>query len=230
MWRLLLGLVFTIPAPALAGPDLVVTLRRAVALQSAELRVGDLVDRREQLPAPVAAMVVTHLPRNGEVIELSQSQVAALLRRRVPGLRPIASPGALVRIALAFPAAKAGPPAQCFAAAGGVAAGAPLTISDVTAVACRNASVARLRYSGGLAIAGVDVSAGAYLGRLATLPDRAIGKGALLTLRSTSGPATIERPVIALEPAPTGGKLFVRTASGEVFATTLALSGEGPAR
>jgi hypothetical protein len=114
----------------------------------------------------------------------------------------------------------------CFATARDVAAGAVVTIEDVVAVPCEKATprpATRYDRAQGTTVFGTAMAAGTYLGRLAP-PERAmVRKGAVLTLRSAAGPVVVERQVTALQPGRSGGRLFVRDSSGEVFAAPLAL-------
>ncbi|WHU05010.1 hypothetical protein [Sphingomonas sp. NIBR02145] len=229
-----MGLALAFPAPALAGPEQAVGLKRAVMLEAAELRVRDLVELRGvRLPARIADMIVMRLPLGTAKLDLPAEQAAALVRRRVPGLRPAAVRGAVVRIRTTATrpgteAAELRVPGRCFEAAASLAAGATLTQADISEAGCDTRPVARMRYSsGGLVSAVEPVAAGSYLGRLPRLPERAIGKGASLTLRSSAGPVTIERSVVAMQPARSGGKLFVKDESGKVFPAPLILAGEG---
>jgi len=232
MWGMALGLALAAPAPAAAGADPAVALKPQVALTTAELRIGDLVTvRGRALPSRVAAMVVLRLPRGGTAFDVPAERAAALVRRRVPGLRPVVTPGAVIQVRLAAAPVPARAAGTCFAAANGLAAGTVLSVSDVASIPCRDEAPAQLRYGrAGLVIAAAAVPAGGYLGRLAALPERTVGKGAPLTLRSTSGPVTIERSVVALQSARSGGRLFVRDAGGAVFAAPLALAPGSSAR
>lgn len=232
MRGIVLGVALAIPVPAAAGPDHVVTLKPAVSLQDAALRVGDLVTvRGGRLPARIASMVVARLPRGAATVDMPAAQAAALVRRRVPALRAVASQGAVVRIRLAAAPVVARAQAACFVSATDLPAGATLTTADVVRTECAARPAAGLRYRvGGLVIVGFPVAAGDYLGRLPALPDSAVDKGAPMTLRARSGLVTIERSVVAMQPARSGGKVFVRDEDGHVFPAPLALSGKGAAR
>ncbi len=204
---------------------------RHVAVRDGVLRVGDLIDRGSTgLPEQVARLVVARLPAGRSTLQLSAKTVADLVRRRVPGLGPVAMGSASVRIDVISPPA---PRTQmhCFVAKAAMSDGAVVTRADVAETPCQASRAARLRYGGGgLVLANKPVAAGTYLGRLAGLPDAAIGKGAALTLRSSAGPVTVERPVVAVQPARSGGRLFVRSGSGEIFAAPLDLASERSAR
>ncbi|WP_280279766.1 hypothetical protein [Sphingomonas sp. CBMAI 2297] len=222
---IVMGVALVAAAAGGGGTD--VALRPVVEVRSAQLRVGDLVAARDgALPARIADLVVARLPRGASALVLPARDLAALVRRRVPGLRVAAPAGETVRIRAAFAAAPARSHGGCFAAAAAIPAGAAVTAGDVIATACRDARPAALRYDrGGLAVARAALPAGAYLGRLAALPRDAIGKGTPLTLRSAAGPVTVERAVTTMQSGRSGGRLFVRDAQGKVFAAPLALAG-----
>lgn len=226
MAGILLALALAMPVPPMAGTGQPVALKAQVELRTAELRVGDLVELRGvALPERIAAMVVMRMPRGDAAFDMPAERAAALVRRRVPALHPVVVPGSVVRIHAAKAAGEPRAARGCFAAANAIAPGTTLSAGDVTEAPCRAEVGVRLQYGrAGLVVAREAVPAGGYLGRLAALPERTVGKGATLTLRSTSGPVTVERAVVALQPARSGGKLFVRDASGSVFAAPLALS------
>lgn len=227
MGGIALATALAVATPAVVGAENPVMLRLQVVLKTAELRVGDLVELRgARLPARVADMIVLRLPTGESVLDLPAEQAAALVRRRVPSLRPAITPGAVVHVRQGSAPARAAVQGNCFVAVSGIAAGAVLTTADVAKADCQAAPVTRLRYDrAGLVLSGEAMPAGAYLGRLPALPERAVGKGVSLTLRSRSGPVTIERSVTAMQPARSGGKLFVRDESGSVFAAPLTLAG-----
>ena len=207
-----MGVALAVAAAGGAGD---VALRPMVEVRSAQLRVGDLVAAREgALPAGIAELVVARLPHGATTLALPARDVAALVRRRVPGLRISAPAGEL-------PARIGG---GCFAAAAAIPAGAAVKAGDVVAAECRGTVPAALRYDrDGLAVARAALPAGAYLGRLAALPRDAIGKGTPLTLRSAAGPVTVERAVTTMQSGRPGARLFVRDGEGKVFAAPLAL-------
>ena len=123
-----------------------------------------------------------------------------------------------------FAIASLGP--GCFAAARDLPAGASLAATDLAPVDCRaDAPRAPLRYdrSGGVPVTAAAVAAGTYLGHVVPLAEGRVAKGEALTLRSTAGPVTIERAVVAMQPGRSGGRVFVRDSEGKVFAAPLAL-------
>ncbi|MDF2385701.1 hypothetical protein JMG10_29820 [Nostoc ellipsosporum NOK] len=218
-----MGLALAVAAAGGAAGD--VALRPMVEVRSAQLRVGDLVAAREgALPARVADLVVARLPHGATALALPARDIAALVRRRVPGLRVSAPAGEMVRIRATIAALPARVGGSCFAAAAALPAGAAVKAGDVIAAECRGTMPAALRYDrDGLAVTRAALPAGAYLGRLATLPRDAIGKGTPLTLRSAAGPVTVERAVTTMQSGRSGARLFVRDGEGKVFAAPLAL-------
>lgn len=117
---------------------------------------------------------------------------------------------------------------SCFTAAREIAAGVALTADDLAPAPCQSRKRAALRYdaASGHPVAMSVVPAGAYLGRLAPMGERLIPAGTPLTLRSTAGVVTIEREVVAMQPGRSGSRMFVRDASGEVFAVPLVLDAQ----
>lgn len=114
----------------------------------------------------------------------------------------------------------------CFAAARDVPAGAALAAADLAPVDCRaDAPPAPLRYdrAGGVPVSAAAIAAGTYLGHVVPLAEGRVAKGETLTLRSTAGPVTIERTVVAMQPGRSGRRVFVRDSEGRIFAAPLAL-------
>ena len=217
--------ILLVGALALAGPT--VALKADVVVAGPELRVSDLVEARGMpLPVKVASRTVARVPRSAD---LPAASVAALVRRRVPGLAVEApAPGMIVRIAVRT-APSVRRPANCFATARTVAAGVALTRPDVAATPCRaDGAHAKLDYdrgSGALSSAAA-LPAATYLGQLPPLPTKQVAKGTVLTLRSAAGPVIVERTVRALQSAESGRGIFVRDDAGRVFAAPLALAPE----
>lgn len=204
-------------------------LKPVVVLRGVEMRVDDLIDvRLYPLPEDVASRVVMRLPRT---MVLPAPKVAALVRRRVPGLR-IATPatGSFVRISIR-PQVASRRPTNCFAAARAIAAGESLRRGDVETVPCRaDAALPKFLYEAQSRTpsSAQPIAAGSYLGQLAPLPVAHVAKGQQLTLRSTAGPVTVERSVTALQSAGAARRLFVRDVGGKVFSAPLAIeAGQG---
>jgi flagella basal body P-ring formation protein FlgA len=204
-----------------------VALRSDVSVAQAELRVSDLVViRHGTLPNQITEQVVARLPAGLSDLNLPSQTAAALLRRRVPGLRIVMPAAANVRVRVSIAPRGSLASGECFIATSAVQAGAALSDADVTATECRSGTrPATLRYDrAGLIINAADIKAGQYLGRLPRLSGRTIGKGATLTVRSAAGPVTVERTVTAMQAGRSGGRLFVRDGQGDIFAAPLVLA------
>lgn len=221
------GVIIMLALASLPGEGRPLAVKPMVRVAAAELRVRDLVEAPAGgLPARIGAMIVARLPQGASEIELSSTDVAALVRRRVPGMRVLAPLEGRVRVVSSGRVAPLRARGACFATVVAVQAGAALSAADVRETECLAGRAAvKLRYDrAGVACAAAPLAAGAYLGRLAPLAERAIGKGMPLVLRSASGPVTIERPVTAVQPGRSGAKLFVRDANGQVFSAPLTLA------
>jgi flagella basal body P-ring formation protein FlgA len=123
-----------------------------------------------------------------------------------------------------FAMASLGP--SCFAAAHDLPAGSSLAAADLAPADCRiDAKRAPLRYdrASGVPVTVAAVAAGTYLGHVLPVADARVAKGDKLVLRSSAGPVTIERTVEAMQPARSGGRVFVRDSEGKIFAAPLAL-------
>ncbi len=120
----------------------------------------------------------------------------------------------------------ASPAPACFVAARDLPARVGLVKQDLSPVLCRaELSRARIRYdrARGMPIAAEAIAVGTYLGRIAVFSPGRVEKGAAMTLRSTAGPVTIERTVITMQPAKSGGRVFVRDSEGKVFAAPISM-------
>ena len=120
----------------------------------------------------------------------------------------------------------ASPALTCFVAARDLPARVGLVKQDLLPVLCRaELSRARIRYDRAreMPITAEAIAVGTYLGRIAVFSPGRVEKGAAMTLRSTAGPVTVERKVITLQPAKSGGRVFVRDSEGNVFAAPISM-------
>ena len=203
---------------------LALTLAPAVTVETREVRVRDLVVADGTLDLATADLVVLRLAADRARTALSAATVAALLRRRAPGLTVRADEGAEVTIARRA-ASPPRPTAPCFATRRALAAGNPIASGDVVAAPCSDGTPRAVRYDRrtGSTLAAHALPEGAALGALALAPYRVIAPGTPLTLRSIAGPVTIERAVTTLQPGRSGGRVFVRDADGAVLSVALEL-------
>lgn len=125
---------------------------------------------------------------------------------------------------LALAAAIPRPP--CMASRVDLAVGAPVEARALAPAACTSARLPALRYDrgSGLLLAAEPIAAGISLGRLRVDSRAAVARGQALFLRSTIGPATIERRVEVVQGGRAGERLFVRDPDGQVFVAALVLA------
>ncbi|WP_109807754.1 flagella basal body P-ring formation protein FlgA [Sphingosinithalassobacter portus] len=113
-------------------------------------------------------------------------------------------------------------PGQCYAAARNIDPGMPLASRDVVSVPCRQEErpAAMLAYDGhaGVAVTRILIPVGTYLGEVTAIGDDVVANGDTVTLRSSVGAVTIERPVSALQHGRSGDRIFVQDADGAIFA------------
>lgn len=201
----------------------VITGQDIVRLEGDQIRLGQVVELTSA-SASLGKVVIARLPDGSARIELTRAQLASLAVRAVPGLAVETGQGS-VSFIRAEHMRRPGP--ACFEAAVPVVAGAPITRSDAIRTGCDDTRMAaRLRFdpSSRSALAAGPVAVGDYLGAVRLGDAPTVRRGDLLTLRSRSGPVTIERSVIAMQPAHTPDrKVFVKDEDGQVFAGPLGL-------
>jgi flagella basal body P-ring formation protein FlgA len=207
----LLALASAVPGEA------VVDRRASIELHGPTIRIGDVI---REMHGSAAAIEIARLPAGRSSITLSRGAVAALIRRAVPALA-LGDPGpSSFTFRRLLPPST---PAACFVARQAVAAGEVVRAERAGSDRCA-AAAAPTRYNAatGAIVATSPLAAGDVIGR--ALPKAApdITRGDALTLVSRSGPVTVERPVAALQPARRGGRVFVRTTDGQVFAMRVA--------
>lgn len=201
------------------------TLAGAVEVRGRDVRVRDLLRDAKGLPyAGVGSELIALRLKNDRTVVLRPKQAAALLRRRVPGLIFDAVKVSTVRISTS-PAAAASPKFSCFEASRAIEIDAAIARDDVATTECRGSATPAIRYEQGAggAVAAAAIKQGAYLGRLSVGPSRSVSRGTVLTLRSTTGPVTVERTVTTMQAGRSGRSTFVRDDRGAIFAAPLVL-------
>lgn len=197
-------------------------LAPTVTVDTRVVTVGDLVRdaRGRRLAGPTAAIVVLRLPSGRYRATLPAPAVAALVKRRLPSL----SIGGVGGITIVSRRLGSAPPA-CWASVRAMQAGEAVTVRDAVPSPCGSTTAVAVFRPGGntMPIVRDGIPAGASLGRLLPMPADRVMAGAALTLRSVSGPVTIERAVTTLQPGRSGRRVFVRDSEGQVFAAPLAL-------
>lgn len=197
-----------------------------VALRDRELRVGDVVasDCPLLADARIRNATIAVVPTGRAHVRLTRTGLANLVHRRVPALALMHDADASLVTVRAPNEISWAHAAPCFAAAGPIADGDALTGADIAPTACAaNNTSSPIRFDRvyGVATADGAIAAGAYLGHLSVPEHRRPNDGDALTVVTTSGPARIERQVVAAQPASRGHFLFVRDADGHVFAVPL---------
>ncbi|HEY0148096.1 MAG TPA: flagella basal body P-ring formation protein FlgA [Allosphingosinicella sp.] len=212
---------------AISGASAIVPIKAAahVELAGRDIRLSDVAELHHLDAATrrrLQSRVVARLPEREGSVAVSRKDLAALIRRSVPGLQPSGVEGRILfRAALKPDAIQP----KCSALASPLEAGQAILPSDLVSAPCEKAparTLVRFDRRAGVTRAAAALPAGTMLGRISVTEAPAIGAGDKLTLLSTSGPVRIERPVVALQPGRAGGKVFVMAADGEVLAAPLA--------
>ncbi|WP_034158880.1 hypothetical protein [Sphingomonas sp. ERG5] len=227
----MIALIMAAAVAAPLSPPLVAASR--VDLAERVVRIGDIVDlavlsaaRR----ADLSRRVVAKLPMGRASMTMSRAALVLLVRRAVPGLSPVSGGMGPITLAARIRLDTV-PGGTCAISTASVARGAALTADIIAPAACREDGAASIVFDrrANVALAGSDLAAGAYLGRLATPRVKGIRKGEPLTLVSTVGPVRIDRVVTAMQDG-NGKRIFVRDQDGQVFAAPLRLAVEGSAK
>jgi hypothetical protein len=174
--------------------------------------------------SPDGTAVVATLPTGSAQTELSEEQREALLRNRFPGGRFALRHSGTLRVVRA-PAPRAAEPGTCYAARADIPASTAIERALLAEVACtREAADGWLVHDAATRtlFARDDIPAGTYLGHVRPGSVGTVAAGAKLVFRTREGPVTIEREVVALQPARGGRPVFARTRDGEVLHSALA--------
>lgn len=198
-----------------------------VTVTTRDVRVGDLFRPRVgRIDRDTAKLIVMRLPLGTTRLVLPARTLAALLRRRVPGL---AAPNGTRDVVITASAAPAtAPVAGCAVTSRAIAAGTVLSSEHISSAPCGADIAPVLTYDGGArsAVAVRDLPTGQYLGRVSLSPDRRVAKGTVLSLRSRQGPVAVERAVTTLQSSRSGARVFVRDTAGSVFSAPLVLAAQ----
>jgi flagellar basal body P-ring formation chaperone FlgA len=229
-----------LPTLGLIAASAIIPIKPAaeVELRGREIRLGDVADLNGLGPAArarLAPRVIARVPAGRRGISISRAGLAGLVRRSVPGLRPVTvEPAAAVTFRVlqgADETRRAG--VRCVALSRPIARGEALAASDLVSASCDDGTsghLIRFDRRGLVARAAADLPAGTHLGRL--LPSRPLGieAGDKVTLVSRAGPVRVERAVVALQPGRAGGSVFVIDRDGQVSSAPVALAQAGEER
>lgn len=206
------------------APSASVVAGDRVELATREVRLVDIAEW--QGPAELGALVIARLPEGRASVLLSRAELAGLIRRSIPGIE--VTVGTAGSILLEGPA-KAGDSRRCLEMMVSKAAGETLVAGDAISAACPDAMPGPAvrfddRASANVAIRPIEAGTVIPDARLAEAP--ALRRGSPLSLASTVGPVTIERPVtLAQDARARDRRVFVRTNDGEILAA--AINAEG---
>lgn len=200
-------------AITLAGPATDAAPPRDVALPDRSIRAGDLAT----VPGHERAVVGT-LPSGSDSVVVSPEAARRLIANRLPGARFALRHSGDLRLTAPAAARRA---RSCFRTVADVRPGEVLRAELVEAAECGSGPVApglaydRARQA---PVARDGIPAGAYLGAVRPVADDGVAAGSRMAFVTGEGPVLIEREVVALQPGRTGGRIFARTADGEVIA------------
>lgn len=164
---------------------------------------------------------ILRLPPGMPAVTLAPDALRTLVANRLPGVPFALRNSAAVRVLRG--AATARPRSVCYRVRAAIPAGAALDATMVEQGSCVGA-VTRLAYDTilNVPVAQRDVAPGANLGKVRIPADAPLRAGSALMLRTRAGRVTIEQPVISLQPARAGARVFVRAPDGTVFASRIA--------
>ncbi|WP_164119048.1 hypothetical protein [Sphingorhabdus sp. Alg239-R122] len=186
--------------------------------------IADISALPPELRAKVANMQILQLPPGSDSFELSERQLAALVRRRVPALHVHYSNGGghMLRVSVA-----PGPDAQsgdtntlCYSLAAAVMGGAIIQRGDVTESACDGRKGPRAVYFDRRHMvlrANGDLNAGTFLGNVRIPAKPVVDRGTDLVFRFRQGPVAVERHVRTIQAGRSGERLFVQAQDGTVM-------------
>jgi hypothetical protein len=198
--------------PASTGPVV------SISAAGGQLRASQIA----VVPTDHDAVIAT-MPEGAAEVAMSEATRLGLIRNRFPGARYRLRHDGPVRIVREVAAADA--TAECAAARASVAVGAYLAAEDLRSVPCqREATGGWLGYDVAARsyFARRPIPVGTYLGRIAAGASPSAAAGAGLVYRTSEGPVTVEREVVAVQSARAGRPVFVRTEEGKVLSATLA--------
>lgn len=169
--------------------------------------------------------VVATMPEGAGEVAMSEATRLDLVRNRYPGARYRLRHDGPVRIVRHAPPLVSALGADCAATRTSIPAGAFLAADELGPVRCeRRAAGGWLGYDAVARsyFATREIPAGTYLGRVSAALRPAAIEGAELLYRTSEGPVTIEREVVALQSSRAGRRVFVRTEDGKVLSAALA--------
>lgn len=201
---------------------------RVVEARAAVVTFGEVVDVARlpaTLRATAARLPIARFPATGRLV-MTERQAIERARAQMPALAPFFGDAGDRRVVVR-PAARAAPreaPPACLRLLRPVAGGMTPTRGDVAPVACPDdppAGAFRYDVARRTVRALRDLVEGEVVTALPAFAIAAVRPGQALYLEARIGPVTVEREVRALQATRPGGRLFVRSAEGDVFPVQL---------
>lgn len=198
-----------------------------ISVMGDSLRISDVIDSETLAPevhAKISDKIIATNTQNLPELLLSRPQIAALVRRRVPGLNPKFDTSNTDKVSVRFSfvteklSGKSDP--VCLEFAHAVPAGHPITQEDLVKTDCNSSRpVAGMNYTAptGVLRARNAIRFGAYAGRLSVPTSKYADTDDALVLRVAIGPVSIEKNVRALQPANGADYIFVQDDDGTVM-------------
>lgn len=197
---------------AMAGP---VEMR----LEGRAITAGDL-----SASAPRRNEIIAQIAPGHAWLELRSDQQRRLLDNFFPGAVLDLRHNGSVRFVAGAGGRQVAGSAPCYMTRRAVQQGETISAEDLVETPCDGGiDRAKLLYNRKMQApyAGADLPAFSYVGSLRVPLVDPVEPGTALTLRTVSGPVTIERTAVALQHGRRGGRIFVRTDDGAVFASRL---------
>ncbi|WP_371395866.1 hypothetical protein [Fretibacter rubidus] len=201
-------------------------LNDTLDLDRNDVRVKDVVDMRSLSPtlaSRISDKAIATRTGSQAVIKLTRSDIADLVRKRVPVLSDIKTSEPDDFISIHFPKIEkniSDRTFSCYELMGFVPEGTALTRENLRPVSCdaKREKIA-LRYDKPTRLVRTiaNANAGQYLGRVSVPKTMFADKGDPLTLQVIIGPVKIEKKVWALQPAHAADKIFVKDREGTVL-------------
>lgn len=208
----------------------VMTLRREAVLRAGRLTLADLADLSvlpEGLRGKAAKLVLARFAPDRVPSAISLQPLLERARGMMPGLAkwlPLRAEGELILKSAGARASTGASSFGCLRVSRSVNAGDRTRSGDFWPAPCgAGRPIRAFAFDSALQMTRVTrpLTEGEIVVRYAGFGEPGVGAGDLLTLRVTSGPFRIERPVEAVQGVRGDARVFVRTSEGEVLSAAL---------
>jgi flagella basal body P-ring formation protein FlgA len=194
------------------------------AMPTVSAAEGIVLARQIASESPSGDTVILKLPQGVAEIELNETKQRELLRAAFPGGSFTLRQQGAVRILRRADNQAARMAGTCFVARTDIAEGTTIEEEDLAPAECRREGPGRWlghEAASRTIYARRGMAAGTYLGAVRVGRSAAARAGAELVFRTSEGPVTVERQVVALQPGQPGRDIFVRTDEGTVLVSRL---------